>query len=144
MNEAHSSLIAQIFWLGFRRKVICYERQAREHGVSAWTFKKKLNYMMDSIFSFTDLPIKLLVSFGSLATLAALLFSVILIFSKLLGLIAVPGYVMTLLAIMFFGSLNLFSLGLVGSYCWRTYENTKARQLSIVLKELKFNQKDEA
>ncbi|MBC7490501.1 MAG: glycosyltransferase family 2 protein, partial [Glaciimonas sp.] len=51
LDERHSSLIAQIFWLGFRRKCISYIRQERQHGKSAWTLHKKINYLMDSIFA---------------------------------------------------------------------------------------------
>lgn len=64
LDERHSSLIAQIFWLGFRRKCISYDRQARQHGKSAWTLHKKINYLMDSVFAFTDLPIRLLIRVG--------------------------------------------------------------------------------
>ena len=64
LDERHSSLIAQIFWLGFRRKSISYVRQARQHGKSAWTIGRKINYLMDSIFAFTDLPIRMLIRIG--------------------------------------------------------------------------------
>ncbi|MBY0345695.1 MAG: glycosyltransferase family 2 protein [Neisseriaceae bacterium] len=49
LNESHSSLIAQIFWLGFRRKMVNYQRLKREIGVSAWTLKKKITYMLDTV-----------------------------------------------------------------------------------------------
>ncbi len=64
LDERHSSLIAQIFWLGFRRKCISYSRLERQHGKSAWTLHKKMNYLMDSVFAFTDLPIRLLIRVG--------------------------------------------------------------------------------
>jgi hypothetical protein len=54
-------------------------------------------------------------------------------------LILVPGYAATILAIIFFGAVNLFALGIVGSYAWRTYENTKARPLHIVLKSHEYS-----
>ncbi|MEQ1534051.1 MAG: hypothetical protein ABL906_10850, partial [Sideroxydans sp.] len=63
--------------------------------------------------------------------------------AKLLGLIAVPGYAMTVLAITFFGALNLLGMGVVGSYAWRIYENTKARPLAIVLKSEYFVTKNQ-
>lgn len=138
LEERHSSLIAQIFWLGFRRKFISYVRQERKHGKSAWTWRKKVNYMLDSIFSFTDLPIRLLVNVGGVVTLLSGMFGVLVIASRLLGLIAVPGYAATMLIIIFFGALNLFALGIVGSYAWRTYENTKARPLHVVLRSHSF------
>jgi glycosyltransferase involved in cell wall biosynthesis len=134
LEERHSSLIAQIFWLGFRRKLIGYERQERIHGKSAWTLHKKINYLMDSVFAFTDLPIRMLIRVGGTTAFLAALFGLIVLFARLLGDIPVPGYAATILSIVFFGAINLFSLGIVGSYAWRTYENTKARPLSVVLR----------
>ena len=133
LNESHSSLIAQIFWLGFRRKYITYVRQERMHGTSAWTLRKKVNYLMDSVFAFTDLPIRLLIRVGSAGAVAAAVLGVVVAIARFLELIAVPGYAMTVIVIAFFGALNLLSLGLVGSYAWRAYENTKQRPLTVVL-----------
>jgi polyisoprenyl-phosphate glycosyltransferase len=134
LQESHSSLIAQVFWLGYRRQFVEYERRERQHGTSAWTLKKKLNYMMDSVFAFTDLPIRLLIRTGGLVALLSGLFALGVIASRMMGFIAVPGYAVTVVAIVFFGALNLFALGVVGSYAWRAYENTKARPLNVVLR----------
>jgi glycosyltransferase involved in cell wall biosynthesis len=138
LEERHSSLIAQIFWLGYRRKSVSYVRQERKHGTSAWTFSKKLNYLMDSVFSFTDLPIQLLLRIGGIATILSAILGLIVVTSKYLGGIQVPGYAALFLAIVFFGALNLFSLGIVGTYAWRTYENTKARPLHVILRSHSF------
>lgn len=134
LEERHSSLIAQIFWLGYRRCFVEYDRQPRRHGTSAWSFNKKFNYMMDSVFAFTDLPIRLLIFGGGIIALISGLFAAGVVVSRLAGWIPVQGYAMTVLAIVFFGALNLFGLGVVGSYAWRTYENTKARPLHLVLR----------
>lgn len=139
LEERHSSLIAQIFWLGFRRGFINYERQSRQHGKSAWTLRKKITYLMDSVFAFTDLPIRLLIRLGGGAALLSGLFGIFVILARLFGDIAVPGYAATMVTIVFFGALNLFALGIVGSYAWRTYENTKARPLHVVLRQHAFN-----
>jgi polyisoprenyl-phosphate glycosyltransferase len=139
LEERHSSLIAQMFWLGYRRKFIYYARQERKHGQSAWTLRKKINYLMDSVFSFTDLPIRLLIRIGGGTALLSGLLGTIIILFKLFGLITVPGYAATTLAIIFFGAVNLLGLGIVGSYAWRTYENTKARPLHVVLRQHQFN-----
>lgn len=135
LDERHSSLIAQIFWLGFRRKCISYVRQARQHGKSAWTLHKKINYLMDSIFAFTDLPIRLLIRVGGGGAFLAALLGLVVLIAKLLGMITVPGYAVTMLAISFLGAVNLLGLGIVGSYAWRAYENTKGRPLAIVLRK---------
>ena len=138
LGESRSSLIAQIFWLGFRRAGVPYERQPRRHGQSAWTWRKKLAYLADSVFAFTDLPVRLLTRVGALGLLVAAVLGVVVLFGKLSGLIGVPGYAMTLIAILFFGALNLLSLGIVGTYAWRAYENTKQRPPAIALRVDRF------
>ena len=74
MKEVNTNLIALLLWLGFRRVFVPYERRARLEGRSAWTFKRKVRYALDSVFSFTDLPIRLLLFLGAVAT-ASLPFS---------------------------------------------------------------------
>ena len=132
LEESRSSLVALVFWLGFRRKFISYERQTRLEGKSAWTFVKKIEYMMDSIFAFTDLPIRLLTRVGMFGCMISVLMGIIIILARLTGNVTVPGYAATMLLVLFFGTLNLFGLGLVGTYAWRTYENTKKRPMAIV------------
>jgi glycosyltransferase involved in cell wall biosynthesis len=134
LEESHSSLIAQIFWLGFRRKCITYVRHKREHGTSAWTLRKKLNYLMDSVFAFTDLPVRLLLRVGMVGVAAAIVLGVAVLYARLFNSINVPGYAITMIVIVFFGALNLLSLGIVGSYAWRAYENTKNRPLAVKLR----------
>lgn len=137
-SEANSSLIGLIFWLGFRRTEIFYSRAVRKHGKSAWTLKKKINYLLDSVFSFTDLPIRLLTLFGLIGMSISCLLGLVILIAKMLGDIVVPGYSATVLTVIFFGGLNSLGLGIVGSYAWRTYENTKQRPLSVVLRNLQF------
>ncbi|WP_027475001.1 glycosyltransferase [Curvibacter gracilis] len=137
LEESRSSLIALIFWLGFRRELIGYERRARVHGKSAWSFRKKAEYMLDSVFAFTDYPIRLLIRLGSVGVLVSLLLSVFVVVAKISGLIPVPGYAATMLTVLFLGGLNLLGIGVVGNYAWRTYENTKQRPLSIVARKFK-------
>jgi glycosyltransferase involved in cell wall biosynthesis len=140
LNESNTSLVGLLFWLGFRRKIISYERRAREHGKSAWTFHRKWRYLMDSAFAFSDLPIRVLVFFGSTGLVFSTLFSVLVLLAKSTGLIEVPGYAATVLLISFFAALNSFGLGIIGSYVWRAFENTKGRPQSIVMLSSEFKQ----
>jgi glycosyltransferase involved in cell wall biosynthesis len=133
MKETRSSLIAQIFWLGFRRKEISYQRATRKHGKSAWTFRKRLEYMMDSIFSFTDFPIKGLFYLGGFGIIISVFLGVLTLLARVTGWIVVPGYATTVLIVLFFSALNVFGLGVVGSYAWRAYENTKLRPEAILM-----------
>jgi polyisoprenyl-phosphate glycosyltransferase len=139
LEESHSSLVGLVLWLGFRRKAIPYKRQRRQHGRSAWTFTKRMRYLADSSFSFSDLPIKVLLWVGLIGLATSILFSIILLWARLTGRIQVPGYSPIVLTIIFFGSINLICLGIVGAYVWRVYENTKRRPGAVVLREIEFN-----
>lgn len=130
-SEANSSLLGLLFWIGGRREFVTYRRRQRSHGKSAWTFKKKFNYLLDSVFAFTDAPIRLLLASGLVGIGLTAFLSVAVVGAKLLGLVAVPGYAGTMLTVLFFGGLNALGLGLVGNYAWRAYDNTKQRPLSI-------------
>ena len=143
LDESHSSLIGLLFWLGFRRKTVAYQRRERQHGVSAWTLKKKINYLMDSIFSFSDLPLKLLISFGGIGVLFSILFGLMVLMFKVTGWVEVPGYAATILTVLFFGALNTAGIGLLGAYVWRAYANTQGRPISVVMRAESFLGKTE-
>ena len=139
LGEANTSLVGLIFWLGFNRSEVTYKRRERQHGKSAWTLKKKFNYLLDSIFSFTDLPIKLLGLFGLLGLVVSVLLGIVIFLAKIFGNIPIPGYAGTGLIIVFFGGLNSLGLGIVGTYAWRSFENTKNRPLAVTMAMQKFD-----
>lgn len=127
LPESNTSLVGLVFWLGFRRKEVPYVRLERRHGKSGWSLRRKLRYLLDSAFAFTDLPIRLLSLVGLVGMTASLLLATVVLVAKAAGRIQVPGYTATVLVVMFFGGLNSFGIGLVGEYVWRTFENTKRR-----------------
>ena len=141
LKEARSSLVGQLFWLGFRRSEVPYQRMPRHAGRSTWTLRKRLNYLTDSVYAFTDLPIRILTVTGLVGILVSVAFGSITLVARLLGWFSVPGYTVTVGLLLFFGSLNLFGLGLVGSYAWRGYENTKARPVAIPMLAERFGGK---
>src|SRR6188474_3354566 len=73
LQEVNTNLIALLLWLGFRRAFVGYERQPRLEGRSAWTLGRKLRYALDSVFAFTDLPIRALLFLGAAGTAIAIL-----------------------------------------------------------------------
>ena len=143
MKEGNSSLIGLLFWVGFRRCLVPYERLTRPKGKSAWTLGKKLTYLNDSVFSFSDLPIRLLTRAGLFGLAVSFLFSLVVVVWRLSvsGPNPVPGYAATVLVVTFFGALNLFGLGIIGSYVWRSFENTKGRPEYIVQASVEFSPK---
>jgi glycosyltransferase involved in cell wall biosynthesis len=141
MEESNSALVGILVWLGFRRKEIAYQRRRREHGRSGWTFGRKLRYLFDSVYAFSDLPIRLLLTVGALGLVVSFVFGVVVVIARIQGDIEVPGYAAVVLTIVFFGALNLFGLGIIGSYLWRAFENTKSRPQAVVLSTARFDGK---
>ncbi len=131
-KEVDTSLIALLFWIGFRRAFVEYERRPRKEGRSSWTFAKKIRYAVNSVFNFTDLPVRILLVTGSIGTAVAVLVAITILAAKLLGDIPVPGYAATVLSIVFFGGLTALGLGIVGQYLWITLQNTRNRPNFIV------------
>ena len=131
LDEAHSSLVGLLFWVGFRREEVPYERAPRPSGKSGWTIHKRVRYLLDSVFSFTDIPISLLSTVGLVGGLLTTLAAIFVFAGWASGRISDPGYT-PLMLVMLFSTFTLLSgLGIVGSYVWRTFENSKARPLSI-------------
>lgn len=138
LHESNSSLVGLLLWLGFRRRQIPYERRARRHGRSAWSFPKKLRYLSDSLFSFSDLPIRILLATGALGLIVSVGFGGVVLIARLWNLIDVPGYSATILTVIFFAALNTLGLGIIGSYVWRAFENTKGRPEFIVQRRTRY------
>lgn len=132
LRESNTNLVGLLFWLGFRRKFVPYERRRRLEGKSAWTVGKKFRYAMDSIFNFTDLPIRVLLISGTLGTLASVTASIVVLLAWMRGTVPVLGYTPLLLAISFFGGLTTLGLGIVGQYLMLSLRNTRNRPNYIV------------
>lgn len=139
LEESNSSLVGLAFWLGFGRATVDYDRLPREHGVSGWTLRKKFKYLSDSVYSFTDLPIRMLMMTGIGGTLLCMGVGLVAIVGRLTGMIVVPGYAATIVVIAFFAALNLSGLGIIGAYVWRAYENTKRRPAAVVMADKRYS-----
>jgi hypothetical protein len=132
MKEVETSLVGLLFWIGYQRGFVEYERRARLEGKSAWTFSKKLHYLINSIFNFTDLPIRILLLTGGTGMFAAVMGGALVIAARLANDISVPGYAATVLTLLFFGGLAALGLGIVGQYLWLCLQNTRNRPSFIV------------
>ncbi|TPJ42300.1 glycosyltransferase family 2 protein [Mesorhizobium sp. B2-5-13] len=132
IEEPNSSLVVQLFWVGFRREFVPYRRREREHGTSAWSMARRFRYMMDSIFSFSDFPIILTLWVGFAGCLLSLMFAAVTVAARLLGNIDAAGYTTLVLLIVGFGSASLMVQGILGCYLWRAVENTKSRPLRVI------------
>lgn len=134
INENDSSLIAQLFWIGFNRIEVPYNRQKRKIGKSASSFRKRLNYMADSTLSFSSLPIKCIGFLGFLFLVFSTIYATYILYLSLYLEINPPGFASIVLIIMAGFSINLICLFVLGVYIWRTFKNTQNRPNAIVRK----------
>ncbi len=123
------------FWLGFSPVILPYERRAREHGKSRWTFRKKLNFMIDTISGFSVAPIRLLSGFGLAVALAAFAYGANIVVQAALGNMEVQGFPTIVALIAFFSGLVLVMLGVIGEYVWRIFDNVSRKPESVVERE---------
>jgi polyisoprenyl-phosphate glycosyltransferase len=142
LEPVHTSLVAQLFWVGFRRRLVSYDRLPSTRA-SGWTLRRKLRYLSDSVFAFTDLPVRILWLVGLMGLALGAVVAAVALVARFLGSVNVPGYTATILVIVFFGSLNMIGLGIVGSYVWRAYDTAKGRPGSIIRGVTEFSQRDD-
>lgn len=133
LDESHSSLVGLLYWLGFRRAEVAYVRAPRLEGRSGWSFKRKMRYFLDSVYSFTDVPITLLTFIGAVGALLTTIAGIILVVARLTGAITQSGYTPIMLVVLMSTFTLLFGLGVVGSYVWRTFENSKGRPGAVAM-----------
>ncbi len=141
LKETNTNLIALLLWLGFRRAFVPYERRPRLEGRSAWTVARKLRYATDSVFSFTDLPIRALLMLGAAGTIFAGAAGLTVLIMWFLGRIPVLGYTPLMLVITFFGGLTALGLGIVGQYLWLSLQNARNRPSFVVKSVWTFDQR---
>lgn len=132
LEEVHTNLAALVLWLGYRRRFVPYERRARQEGVSAWTITRKLRYALDSVFSFTDLPARMLLALGAAGMAFAAVAGITVLIMWAVGRIPVLGYTPLMLVTTFFGGLTALGLGVLGEYVWLTLQNTRRRPNFVV------------
>jgi glycosyltransferase involved in cell wall biosynthesis len=141
LREPTTNMIALLFWLGYRRAFVPYERRARREGRSAWTFGRKFRYALDSVFAFTDLPIRALLILGTAGTVFAVVAGVTAFIFWSLGHVSVLGYTPLMLVITFFGGLTALGLGITGQYLWLTLQNARGRPNFIVKSAATFDRR---
>lgn len=138
LEEANSTLVGLLVWMGFRRKAVPFDRRPRAGGTSGWTFGRKLRYMFDSMYAFSDLPITLLLASGLAGMILSTTVGLLVLVLRLTGIVTEPGYTPIILAILFSTFLLLSGLGIVGGYVWRSFENTKRRPLYLPMTRDRF------
>lgn len=132
MDEKNTSLMGQILWAGFKSDKIYYSRLKREKGKSRWTLKKKIKLVIDSVLSFTYLPIRVMTSVGLIFFLVSVLWALYIVYLKLNSGIELEGWTTLMVFNLFSSGLILLTLGIIGEYLWRNYDATRNRPTYII------------
>jgi glycosyltransferase involved in cell wall biosynthesis len=130
-------------WVGFRSVGVPFEVAAREHGASRWAFRRLLHFAIDGIASFTTVPLKVWSYLGVAVSGIAILYAAFFMLKTLIFGIDVPGFPSLLVSVLFLGGIQLISLGVLGEYLGRVYEEVKGRPLYIVAERVGLEEPDQ-
>jgi polyisoprenyl-phosphate glycosyltransferase len=132
MHERHRFPRGMSAWVGFRQIGVPYKRAARHAGVTKYPFKNMLKLALNAITGFSYFPLQLATYFGFTAAGLAIIAIPVVIIMRLAGRGAFLGQATTLIAVLFLGGVQLISLGVLGEYLGRIYDEVKGRPLYIV------------
>jgi len=125
-------------WVGFKKTYVSYQRRDRKNGKSSYGFFDYLKHSERGIFGFSYLPLDLMVYFGIIITLLSFLFIIGYLFMVFVFGNPINASIPIMLAVVFFGGLNLMALSIIGKYIQVIVEETKARPVYIIEKKLNF------
>ena len=132
MRERHRFPRGMSAWVGFRQVGVPYKRAARHAGVTKYPFKKMLKLALNAITGFSYFPLQIATYFGFLSAGLAILAIPIVAILRMTGSQFFLGQATTLIAVLFLGGVQLISLGVLGEYLGRIYDEVKGRPLYIV------------
>ena len=139
LNETNTSLPAQILWMGFRQAHVEYVKKERPAGKSRWTLRKKVNLLLDSIVSFSHLPIRAMELTGLFTAGVGFLYALFLVARRLFVGEEIQGWTSLMVVLLVLGGLLLISLGIVGEYLWRILDAARRRPAFVVSEALNFD-----
>lgn len=119
-------------WVGYKKKEILYDRDPRLAGVTKWNYRKLVNFAIDGITSFTTAPLRFSSLMGIIISLAAFIYIIYIIVRTVLFGPDQAGYPSMMAAILFLGGVQLLSIGIIGEYVGRIFNETKHRPLYFI------------
>lgn len=122
-------------WIGFKTTSVDYARSRRTSGNSKFSGWKLWNFALEGLTSFSTAPLKLWSYIGGLGAIATFSYALFIITRTLLHGVDIPGYASLLVAVLFFGSLQLIGVGVLGEYIGRIYMESKKRPMYLVRKQ---------
>ncbi len=136
LREQHRFMKGLFAWIGFPSKAVLYHRAPRAAGTTKWNYWKLWNLSLEGITSFTVAPLKVATYLGLLCATGALAYGTFMVVRTLLFGNPVPGYPSLITVVLFLGGVQLVTLGIIGEYLGRVFNETKGRPLYIVERHL--------
>lgn len=132
LREEHRFMKGLFAWIGFPAAAFPYRRDPRAAGVTKWNYWKLWNFALEGITSFTVAPLKVSTYVGILVAILALLYAVVVIWKALVYSDPVRGYPSLMTVILFLGGVQLISVGVLGEYVGRIFNEVKRRPLYLL------------
>lgn len=132
MRESERYTKGLYCWIGFKKKDIEFVQGDRVGGVSSWNYRQLFSFALDGITSFTNVPLRISTVIGFLVSLFAFLYMVYVFIKALIWGDPVQGFPTLVILILFLGGIQLLSIGIIGEYIGRIYNETKNRPDYIV------------
>ncbi|MCJ8191029.1 glycosyltransferase family 2 protein [Sphingomicrobium aestuariivivum] len=123
-------------WAGFKTATVTYAREERENGSTKFGFWKLWTLALDGITSASTVPLRVWSYIGGLVAIGTLFYAAFIVIRTLVTGVDVPGYASIMVAVLFLGSIQLISLGILGEYVGRILTETKQRPLYVVAEEI--------
>ena len=128
--------------VGFKQDSVLFDRPQRYQGKTSWNYWRLWNFAIDGITSFSFVPLKVWSYLGILISMLSFIYATFLVIRTLILGIDVPGYASIMVAVLFLGGVQLVSLGIIGEYLGRVYEEVKGRPLYLVREAYGFETSD--
>jgi dolichol-phosphate mannosyltransferase len=143
LREENRYIRGMVSWVGFAQTAVEYARDPRYAGETKYTLRKMVKFAADGITSFSEKPLRVSIQVGLMTCLISLALAVIIVAGKVLQPdSALPGYASLMVVVLFFGGVQLLSIGLLGEYVGRIYRESKRRPLYFVAERLNFDDEE--
>jgi len=119
-------------WIGFKKKEITYERDPRAAGQTSWNYLKLVDLAVEGIVSFSIAPLRIATGVGTVVAIAAFIYLIVIVLKTIFVGTDLAGYPSTMAVILFLGGAQLLSLGIIGEYIGRIFNETKNRPLYLI------------
>ena len=130
-KERNLSIVALIIWMGFRQTTVTYDKKPRLHGSSGWTLSKKIKIVIDSITSFSFIPIRIMSILGILISFLGFTYATLVVWNTITGK-PPEGWASLMVVVLIIGGFSMLMMGILGEYLWRALDESRHRPRYLI------------